>query len=133
MELICHSVTDTNGFLAWLDLLITALKRSLGKGNVFTQFCLCVMSLPVWLPGPMFLPGESLYVVPCSFWQRGLCLWSHVPSRGLCLWSHVPARHPSQRPPHPTPWTETSLDWDTPRYHKERAVRSLQECLLYFW
>ena len=30
---------------------------------------LCMMSLPVWLPGPMFLLG-------------GLCPWSHVPSRG---------------------------------------------------
>ena len=28
-----------------------------------------MMSLPVWLPGPIFL-------------LEGLCLWSHVPSRG---------------------------------------------------
>ena len=28
-----------------------------------------MMSLPIWLPGPMVLPG-------------GLCAWSHVPSRG---------------------------------------------------
>ena len=26
-----------------------------------------MMSLPVWLPGPMFLPGGSLSLVPCSF------------------------------------------------------------------
>ena len=29
---------------------------------------LCIMSFPVWLPGPMFLPRESLSLVPCSFW-----------------------------------------------------------------
>ena len=45
-------------------------QRSLGQGN-FLQASVCMMSLPVWLPGPMFLPG-------------GLCAWSHVPSRG-CL------------------------------------------------
>ena len=31
---------------------------------------LCMMSLPVWLPGPMFL-------------LEGLCLWCHVPPRGV--------------------------------------------------
>ena len=59
--------------------LVTACKLSLGQGNVFTGVCqlfcsqgrgsLCMMSLPVWLTDPMFLPG-------------GLCLWSHAPSRG---------------------------------------------------
>ena len=33
---------------------------------------LCMMSLPVWLPGPM------LFLVD-------LCPWSHVPSGGICL------------------------------------------------
>ena len=34
---------------------------------------LCMMSLPVWLTGPMFLLGRgSLSLVPCSF-QGGLC------------------------------------------------------------
>ena len=32
-----------------------------------------MISLPVWLPGPMFLLG-----------RRGLCPWFHVPSGGLC-------------------------------------------------
>ena len=38
-----------------------------------------MMSLPVWVPGPMFLLG-------------GLCPWSHVPSRvqvqgvTMCVW-----------------------------------------------
>ena len=48
---------------------ITARKRSLGQGNVFTGVRLsvilsmggrggpCIMSLLVWLPGPMFLQG----------------------------------------------------------------------------
>ena len=33
---------------------------------------LCMMSLPVWLPGPMFLLG-------------GLCPWSHVPLMGVSV------------------------------------------------
>ena len=53
---------------------------SLGQGNIFTGVCLsigglCMVSLPVWLSGPMFLLG-------------GLCLWSHVPSSvqgSLCM------------------------------------------------
>ena len=57
-------------------LFITARKRSLGYGNVFRSVChyvhggvsLCMMSLLVWLAGPMFLLG-------------GLCLWCHVPSK----------------------------------------------------
>ena len=31
-----------------------------------------MISLPVWMPGPMFLLGESLSLVPCSF-QEDLC------------------------------------------------------------
>ena len=54
----------------WLSgqnpVLITTHKRGLGQGNIFTGMCqsfcsqgrgLCVMSLPVWLSSPMFLPG----------------------------------------------------------------------------
>ena len=61
----------------------TARKRSLGQGNVFTRIFhylnrvgdLCIMSFPVWLYGPMFLP-------------RDLCAWTHVPSReSLSRWS----------------------------------------------
>ena len=36
-----------------------------------------MMSLPIWLPGPTFLPG-------------GLCLWFHVPSGDLYPGSHCP-------------------------------------------
>ena len=43
-----------------------AHSRSLGYGNVFIHICnsvhggFCIMSLPVWLPGPMFLLGVSV-------------------------------------------------------------------------
>ena len=33
---------------------------------------LCILSLLVWLPGPMFLCG-------------GLCPWTHVPCRGISV------------------------------------------------
>ena len=58
-----------------LPSMLTARKRSLGQGNVLQVSVyprrgdLCMMSLPVWLPG--------------SF-QGGLSPWSHVPSRGIC-------------------------------------------------
>ena len=58
-------------------LLFTARKQNLGQFNV-TSVCLstggvCMMSLPIWLPGPMFL-------------LEGLSPWSHVRSSGgLCL------------------------------------------------
>ena len=46
-------------------IIITARKRSLGQGNVFTNVCHSVhrgvmMSLPVWLSGPVFLLGGGL-------------------------------------------------------------------------
>ena len=44
--------------------IFTVRKRSLGQGNVFAGVCLLrgasLMSLPVWLPGSMFLQGVSL-------------------------------------------------------------------------
>ena len=58
--------------------MFTARTRSLGQSNIFTGICLstrgsfCMMSLPVWLPGPMLLLG-------------GICAWSHVPSRGVSV------------------------------------------------
>ena len=61
-----------------------------------------MMSLPVWLPGPMFLLG-SLSLVPCSF--QGV-----FPDR----------RPPGQRPPRQRP----------PLYGKEQAVRILLEYIL---
>ena len=39
-----------------------------------------MMSLPVWLPGPMFLLGGSMSLASCSF-QGGLCLGGDL-SRG---------------------------------------------------
>ena len=42
--------------------IFTTHKRSFGQGSIFTRLCLsiggegiCMMSLPVWLPDPMFL------------------------------------------------------------------------------
>ena len=65
--------------------MITARKRSLGQGNVFTPVCqsfcsrgdLYMLPLPVFLPGPMFLPGgvpvqgASIQGSLCPVW--GLC------------------------------------------------------------
>ena len=58
--------------------IFTVRKKSFGQGNVFRSVChsihwrggLCMMSLSIWLSGPMFLlgglcPGGSL------FWERG--------------------------------------------------------------
>ena len=48
---------------ALTTFLVTARKRSLGQGHIFsgvrlsTEGSLCMISLPVWLPGPMFLLG----------------------------------------------------------------------------
>ena len=104
--------------------IFTARKRSLGQGNVFTRMChsvhggggLCMMSLPVWLPGPMFFL-EGLSLVPCTFWgslslvpysfQRG----SLVPCSfwGSLSTSYLPDRDPFGQRPF---WTETLLDRD---------------------
>ena len=65
-----------------------------------------MMSLPVWLPGAMFLPGG---------------LWSNVSIKGslgvLCLGGVV-----REKPPPPE-------DRDPP-YGEERAVHILLECIL---
>ena len=102
----------------FLYYIFTAHNPSLGQGSIFTgecqSFCsqgrgkgLCMMSLPVWLPGPMFL-------------LEGLCLWSHVPSGGSlslvpCSFWGVSVLRPPDR---------------DPTYGEERAVRILLECFL---
>ena len=95
------------------------LQTKLQEGNVFTPVCqsfcsqrrgdLCMMSLPVWLPGPMFLLGVSV--------SRSMFLLG-----GLCLGGLPDRDSPGQRPP----WTETTR----PPYGKERAVRILLERIL---
>ena len=59
--------------------IVTALKRSLGQGNIFTgvpvilftgRGDLCIILFPVSLPGPMFLPGVSVQGVSV---QGGFC------------------------------------------------------------
>ena len=63
----------------------------------------CMMSLPIWLPGPMFLlVGVSV---------NG----SMFLPRGLCPGGSLSGRPPGQR---------------LPLYSKERAVRILLECFL---
>ena len=85
-----------------LFTIITACKRSLGQGNIFTGVCrsfcpqgggLCMMSLPVWLPGPMFLPGVS---VTCSIFLPGsLCLGEGISVQGVSVqWSLCPRGGP---------------------------------------
>ena len=73
---------------------------------LFTGGGLCIMSLPVWLTGPMFLPGGSLSLVPCSFQMGG----------GLCPGGLHPGGSLSGRPP--------------PPYGDERVVRILLESFL---
>ena len=62
-----------------------------------------MMSLPFWLPGPMFLGGVS--ISGPMFLPGGLCLWSHVPTGGTTPYRDLP-------------------------YGKERMVYILLECIL---
>ena len=62
-------------------------KRSLGQGNIFTGVCLStgggdsMMSLPVWLPGPVLLLGGSASRRVCL--QGGLQPgWGSLPLGG---------------------------------------------------
>ena len=100
--------------LNW-PIVITARKRSCGKvifihmsvSHSVHRGVLCMMSLPVWLPGPMFL------------------LWSHAPSRVLCAGGPLDREYPGQKTPgQRAPWIETPL------YSKERAIRILLEYIL---
>ena len=109
-------------------IVITARKRSFGQGNVYTGVCLsrgglCMMSLPVWLPIPMFLIG-------------GLCLWSHVPcwgsswvsvQLGLCSGSLCPRGSLSSGG-----LCRETLSLLPPRSEK-RVVRILLECFLFLF
>ena len=54
-----------------------------------------MMLLPVWLSGPMFLPGGgSPSLVPCSFQE-------------VSVWVSLTETPPGQRTPDIDPWTET--------------------------
>ena len=84
--------------------IFTASKRSLGQGNIFRRVChsvpggLCVMSLLVWLPGPMFLlrslclggglslcrGSQSGGLCPGEPLSRGVSLQSGLCLGGLC-------------------------------------------------
>ena len=105
--------------------VITARKRSLGQGNIFTRVCHSVhgegspMSLASWLPGPILLLG-------------GLCPWSHVPSRESYPWSHVPSRGgPVAGPMFLPGGLPTMVGWlDPPNQKSRQYVRILLECFL---
>ena len=65
--------------ITWLTIFTTS-QLSLGQGNVFTLVChsvhgdLCMMPLPVWLSGPMFLlvrPLSLAIFLPGG--MEGLC------------------------------------------------------------
>ena len=92
---------------------------SLHMSVILSTGDLCMMSLPVWLLGPMFLPRGGVFVPSPMFLLvvslQGVSAkdtsWSHVPSEGSL----------SGRPL----WTETP-------YSEERAVRILLECILVF-
>ena len=72
---------------------------------------LCMMSLHVWLPGPIFLlEVESLSLAPCSL-QVDLCLWSHVPSWGVSLIETPLNRDPLEKD---APGQRPPLDRDPP-------------------
>ena len=81
------------------------LKRSLGQSNIFTGVCqsfcsqggLCMMSLPVWLPGPMFLPGRGICVSGPMFLGDGVSVQEGglYPGEGVCQ------RDPPDRDTHP--------------------------------
>ena len=66
-------------------------QTKLREGNVFTPVCQSFCSqggslydvTPVWLAGPMFLPGGSLVSGP--MFLLGVCFWSHVPC-GVSVW-----------------------------------------------
>ena len=71
----------------WSDSIVTACKQSLRQGSIFTSVCLstgglCMLSLPVWLPGPTFLPG-------------GLCRYMPPPPRIRKVRSTYPTGMPS--------------------------------------
>ena len=95
--------------------LLASVILSTGGGG------LCVMSLPVWLPGPMFLPGGVSVSGP-MFLLGIRCFWSHVPSGGSLSRGVSLTKNPRQRPP-------PNRD-PLSQYGKERVVRILLECIL---
>ena len=101
---IVHKVENKNEDLTHIKheiYFIAARKRSLVQGNVFTTVCqsffswggLCMMSLPIWLPGLMFflggpVPGPMFLLwVPLSrgSLSRGVSVWV-VPVQGVSVY-----------------------------------------------
>ena len=108
--------------------IFTARKRSLGQGNIFTGVCLsrgglCMMSLPVWLSGPIFLlwglqgvsVSSEVSVQEGSLSRRSLSRRVSVQG-GLC--------------PGGSPWQNPAPRQRLPLSGEERSVRILLECFL---
>ena len=120
--------------IRWTSVLvITARKRSLGLGNVFTHVChsvhkmgLCMTSLSVWLCGPMFLPGGGCSVRGrVSVRRRGGLSGGEGDMRtwtcsNLFIWGPPPA--PSCSPaqmgkPEPNLAPQDMFTWTSPYNH----------------
>ena len=108
---------------AWGKAMFLLASVILSTGGVG----LCMMSLPVWLPGPMFLRGGGfLSLVPCSF--QGVSV-----SGPMFLDRDSPDRNPRTETPldrDPHPLDRDPLGQRLPLYSKERTVHILLECIL---
>ena len=101
---------------------VVGVSGELPSNDVCSQGGLCMLSLPVWLPGPVvFLARGSLGLVLCSF--QGVSVWGSL-SRGSLSGTVSIHRGISVR--------ETPLDRDPPPHVEERTVRILLECCLVF-
>ena len=73
-----YNITLYHGH-AFSNYLLPPTNEVWGKVMFYTCLSFCspeggvYVSLPVWLPGPMFLLGGSLSLVQCSFGGEGFC------------------------------------------------------------
>ena len=103
-------------------LLVTTWKRSLGEGNVFAHVChsvhgalggLCMISLPVRLPGPMFLLGVSvsgpMFLPGVHLSRGGLCPGGGLSVRETPVQWRAGGMHPTGM--HSCMWVFLHLPW----------------------
>ena len=64
---------STNLLILFLSFAITTRQRSCGRVMLLHLF-VCVMSLPVWLPGPMFFPVGFIMSLPVLLPSPMFCL-----------------------------------------------------------
>ena len=111
IQIKCHFV------LLWLNKLNPSARSVQGGGG------LCMMSLPVWLPGPMFLPG-------------GLCPGGL--GGGVCCSlpyqiGSLSGRSLSREVLYPVGSVRAGLCQGDHLYGEEPAVSILLECILFFF